>query len=350
MPYSNSPDRAFWKLCVEDRKHLIGDLYRPKFQISAQSRIATAGSCFAQHFGRHVRNSNLVFLDAEPAPRQMPETVARDYGYGIFSARYGNIYTVRQLRQLIEDSLNPALRETAIWQNDGRVIDGLRPAIEKHGYRSRDELRRHRQRHLQSVFGLLSGCDVFVFALGLTEAWRDRRDGTVFPVAPGTVAGTFDAKVHEFVNFNVFDVAEDLNFIAETLPQMNPAVKILLTVSPVPLTATATDRHVVQANTYSKAVLRAAAEHCVSQHHHVDYFPSYEIITNPMFSSSFFETNMRSVTQLGVETVMRTFFGAHGALHPRRRNKASAKRLNKAVPAADDLICEEIVLEEFSKK
>ena len=84
MPYSDCPDHAFWKLCLEDRRHLIGELYRPKFQISAKTRIATAGSCFAQYFGKYVKKSNLVFHDAEPPPEKMPENVAHDYGYGLF--------------------------------------------------------------------------------------------------------------------------------------------------------------------------------------------------------------------------------------------------------------------------
>jgi len=350
MPYSNRPNWAFWKLCVEDRKHLLGDLYRPKFQISASSRIATAGSCFAQHFGRYVRNSNLVFLDAEPAPKLMPEAVAFDYGYGIFSARYGNIYTVCQLRQLVEDCLNLKLREAAIWQDGRVVIDGLRPTIEKKGYRSQDELRRHRLHHLRKVFELLSGCDVFVFTLGLTEAWRDRRDGTVFPVAPGTAAGKFDTDNHEFVNFDVFDVVEDLNFVVRSLREMNPSIKVLLTVSPVPLTATATDNHVIQATTYSKAVLRAAAGHCVERYSNVDYFPSYEIITSPVFHRRFFEANLRSVTLRGVEMVMQVFFGAHEELNPRRREKVSVGRSKKVTQANERLICEEVALEEFIKK
>ena len=42
--------------------------------------------------------------------------------------------------------------------------------------------------------------DVFVFTLGLTEAWRSRIDGAVYPLAPDVVAGKMGQAAHEFVN------------------------------------------------------------------------------------------------------------------------------------------------------
>ena len=34
--------------------------------------------------------------------------------------------------------------------------------------------------------------EIFIFTLGLTEAWRSKKDGAVFPLAPGVSAGSFD--------------------------------------------------------------------------------------------------------------------------------------------------------------
>jgi hypothetical protein len=57
-------------------------------------------------------------------------------------------------------------------------------------------------------------------------------------------------------------------------------LRIVVTVSPVPLTATFTGRDVVVANTYSKSVLRACAERWVRNHpQEITYFPSFEMAT-----------------------------------------------------------------------
>ena len=86
---------------------------------------------------------------------------------------------------------------------------------------------------------------------------------------------------------------------------------MLLTVSPVPLTATASDKHVLTATTYSKSVLRAVAGELYDRYADIDYFPSYEIVASPWSRGFFYESNMRSVNAGGVSVVMQTFLGEH---------------------------------------
>jgi tetratricopeptide (TPR) repeat protein len=54
---------------------------------------------------------------------------------------------------------------------------------------------------------------------------------------------------------------------------------MILSVSPVPFKATYSGQDAIVANTYSKSVLRAAAEEFVEAHDNVDYFPSFEMVT-----------------------------------------------------------------------
>jgi hypothetical protein len=44
--------------------------------------------------------------------------------------------------------------------------------------------------------------DVLVFTFGLTESWRNRADGAIFPLAPGVAGGEFHGDRYEFVNFS----------------------------------------------------------------------------------------------------------------------------------------------------
>ena len=355
MPYANLPDDAFWKLCHGQDDGFLSSLYKPGFHCRPGDTIATAGSCFAQHFGSWVKRSNLRFLNVEPGPALMTQATARSYGYDIYSARYGNIYSARQLRQLVEDSLHQDIRDCAIWEQGEKWFDGLRPQIEPDGYPSREELFLHRRTHLKRVHRMFRKADVFVFTLGLTEAWQDR-DGTIFPTAPGVIAGRFDPAQHSFVNFRVSEVIDDLTQTVEALKRLNHRLRVLLTVSPVPLTATASGDHVVQATTYSKSVLRVAANEVAGLYDHVDYFPSYEIITNPMFSTGFYDANLRTVKPEGVRTVMSTFFGAHPglAVSPDPDEIGDTRSGRAALPededADDELVCEELLLEAFARR
>jgi hypothetical protein len=115
-------------------------------------------------------------------------------------------------------------------------------------------------------------------------------------------------------------------------------MRMIVTVSPVPLTATVAGAHVLVSNVYSKSVLRAVAGQLARDHDDIDYFPSFEIMTNPASRGVFFESNLRSVSAAGVETAMRMFFEAHGPVG------AAAP----TIAPDDDPRCEEALLEAFA--
>jgi hypothetical protein len=123
-----------------------------------------------------------------------------------------------------------------------------------------------------------------------------------------------------------------------------------LTVSPVPLAATASEHHVLVATMLSKSVLRAAAGAMYARFDDVDYFPSYEVIATP-FAGMHYEADLRSIKAGGVETVMDIFFAAHsGASHAVATAKAAepATAEDDRATARDDVVCEEKLLEAFA--
>jgi len=349
MPYSNLPPYAFWRPCREDPQFRVSDIYQPKFRLAPDMKVATAGSCFAQHIGKYIRTSRLRLVDAEPAPRGMTSETAARFGFGLFSARYGNVYTARQLRQLFEDAWSDTVHDSAIWQGKGRFFDGLRPNTEPEGLGSAAEVRTHRLEHLRRVRQVYKEADIFIFTLGLTEAWVDRRTGVVFPTAPGVVAGEFDPDAHEFSNFGMADTFEDLSAALDILRAANPSLKVILTVSPVPLTATASGQHILSATTYSKSVLRAVAGELAALDPSIDYFPSYEIITGAPFAGRYFKDNLRHVTRSGVDTAMSVFFAAQDGLSQRTRHAcAPVPSITPSIDhAGDEDVCEEAMLEAF---
>jgi hypothetical protein len=240
-PYRGRPTRAFWKAAVAQR-HLadIDELWAP-MALTPADRIATAGSCFAQHIGQALARRGAHFLDCEPPPPIFADTEeARRFGYRVFSCRYGNVYTARQMRQLAEEALGLRPGCETVWEREGRFYDALRPGVDPVGQASVQAVRHARRLHLAAVRTMLETLDVMVFTLGLTECWEDLADGTVYPVAPGTLAGSFDPQAHAFRNLRHGEVLADMEAFWALLRQVNPGARMLLTVSPVPLMATAT--------------------------------------------------------------------------------------------------------------
>jgi hypothetical protein len=266
--------------------------------------------------------------------------------YGVFSARYGNVYTVRQLNQLFDRAFGTFTPETDIWDWRGRVVDPFRPQVEPSGFATPADLAADRASHLAYVREIFHKSDIIIFTLGLTEGWRSRRDGAVYPVAPGVAGGAFDPAVHEFVNFTAREVEDDLIAFVERVRGVNPSAQIILTVSPVPLIATYENRHVWVSTTFSKAALRVAADTAERAFPNVTYFPSYEIITSPAAQSRYYADDLRQVTDLGVQHVMRVFakhFLAPASAAPERTDE---KQLHLSSLKTDHgVVCDEELIE-----
>ncbi|MGW0811412.1 GSCFA domain-containing protein [Nonomuraea sp. NPDC002799] len=343
-PYKSFPPRSFWRSAVAELDALdISGLWMPKFTIGQDDPVLTAGSCFAAHIGRALLNRGMNWRDAEPAPPGLTEAQRGARQFGIFSFRTGNIYTAAMLRQWLAWSHGESPIPDETWQEGDRYFDPFRPSIEPDGYASADALLASRHTTLISIRSAVADAACLIFTLGLTEAWRERANGVVYPVCPGTVRGVFDESRHEFHNFTFDEVYHDLSTAIALARAVNPQLRIVLTVSPVPLTATATADHVLAASTYSKSVLRAVAGQLTEEHDHVDYFPSFEIVSGFPFKGMFFEPNLRSVTPEGVTFVMRHFLDAFS-----QKMDVSQLATCGEYSGDDELICDDAVLDYYN--
>ena len=137
-PYSNLPSERFWRTAVTtSNPYNLESIHQNKFSIDRKTKIATAGSCFAQHIARHLREREFTVLDAEPAPKGLPRELHQKYGFSMYSARYGNIYTVKQLLQLAKEVSGARVPEDYILESEGKFYDGLRPSVEPEGFQKK---------------------------------------------------------------------------------------------------------------------------------------------------------------------------------------------------------------------
>lgn len=343
-PYRLAPADALWTNVGSASPDAVTFDIRAPFQIAKTMKIMTAGSCFAQHVARRLRDSGYDYFIAENCPSIIPDEVAAKFGYRVFSARYGNIYTTVQLLQLLERAYGLREPVDAVWRDGDRYLDPLRPHVQPNGFASAEELSLDRLQHLAAVRRLVEESDVFVFTLGLTEAWADVRDGTVYPVCPGCGVGVHDANRHKFVNFGYRESYDALRSALELMWARNERLKIILTVSPVPLMATAETRNVIVSTSYSKSVLRAVADDiCALRPSQTVYYPSYEIVTGAFSRGAYFESDLRTVRREGVDHVMRVFFqnfAADGAAAARRPS-APRHPMESKGEAMANLICDE---------
>ena len=323
---------------------LYENIWHPKFEITQHSSIVTAGSCFAQHVGKWLTRNGYQWVQSEQTSGAS------------FSFATGNIYTPALLRQWVERARNLRPNEGATAIKEGRYFDLLRPNFCVEGFKTEQALISSRQAAAQEILNYLTAADVFIFTLGLTEAWVGN-DDTVYPMCPGTIAGEYDPAQHHFKNYTVDETITEMQTTFELIRAVNKDIKFLLTVSPVPLTATATDAHVLSASTYSKSILRAAAGALSNASAEVDYFPSFELISSHPQKGAFFEDNLREVKSDGVAFVMRHFQtaleinkGNEGVVENQDTLSGPAQDQSPDDDSTDDTICEEVFLEGWNRK
>jgi len=340
-PYAGRPDYTFWRRSVSGRAPIeVDPVTEVPFRIGPTDQVATAGSCFAQHISRTLVNEGFAYLVTEPVPQTAG---AQDENYGVFPARFGNVYTVRQMLQLMQRAYGLYDPAGGIWSGQrGTVVDPFRPRIQAGGFASIDDLEADREAHFACVRTMFETCDVFVFTLGLTEGWQAAADGAIVPLAPGVAGGAEEAAGYGFVNFDVATMTADLERFVDMLREINPGVRIVLTVSPVPLVATYEDRHVLVSTTLSKSALRVVVDMIARSRPGVAYFPSYEIITGPQAGSAFYEDDLREIRPEGVAYVMSLFkkhyLGVGEADEPAVERVQPAVKRRLATTVADEKV------------
>ena len=228
-PYKDLSDYHFWLKAVTYKVSGAIDPVITSLPINKSEKISTMGSCFAQHLSRSIQEVDFNYFVAESGGASYSEAERVKRNFGVFSARYGNIYTIKQAIQLFDRAFDIDKFNENIWSLGSSYVDSFRPRIEPLGFASKEDLLQDRNIHLKCVRDVFINSDWLIFTLGLTEAWRSKVDGAIYPIAPGVFGGEFNELEHEFINFSVFDVLDDLRIFINKCRSINANLKILLT-------------------------------------------------------------------------------------------------------------------------
>lgn len=287
---------------------LPGIAHDATFRISRDDKVFAIGSCFA----REIENA-LNGMGMNVASRRLLE-VEKDSVSEEFQ-HLRNKYTTKSIAQDLRWALE-GVEEATLVETYAQV--GEDQWLNFHfggGHASRSN---SKAAVLAAHLGWLrqmaavSDCRVVIITLGLVEVWYDRVAQIYTNIAPPKKVVAAEPDRYEMHVLSYEQILEDLEAIHELLARHCRAdQQILLTVSPVPLHATFRDQDVLQANCYSKAVLRAAAEAFHLRHKNVSYFPSYETVTLADRGDAWIEADYRHVNSKMVAHIMRRTLEAY---------------------------------------
>jgi GSCFA family len=300
-----NPNAVFWPDATDEKhpKYIYDEIpWAEKFNfIDSSTPIGSAGSCFAMEIAHRLQNSkfNYVVTENRAALPHDPKPIPANS-----SAAWGIIFNVPALRQLVSKAFGVHKMPKLLWRTTLRNKPVFAdPFREDMYFETIEQYEAEYESHLQACREALLRCKVFVMTLGLNEVWTLKSDGTVFSRCPWS----FSAALTEHRVLTVEENVKHLQVMFDLWKSYNPELKLIVTVSPVPLHATfrGDQHHVISANCHSKSTLRVAADEFTRKNKDVFYFPSYETVMyctkNP------WAKDQRHVTREAVDGVMKLF-------------------------------------------
>lgn len=248
--------------------------------ITPDMNVLAVGSCFASHF--------TLWLAENGFNRAFPDS---PYNALLrFGSHFESPAVIAQQFRWAFDELDPS---TLLW------IDKNRHLVDPTDMGK------------QTVRSTLETADVLILTLGLSEVWYDKVSGE--PLWRALTEGTFDPERHVFRVETMSQTLKWLGTIEQLRRQRLPNLKIVFTISPIPLKTTFRPVSAITANSVSKAILRSALDEFLRQNKEVlnkelFYFPSYEFVTS-YFVDPFGEDNRHLAQEVPARII--NFFVSH---------------------------------------
>ncbi len=271
---------------------------RPGFTIARSDTVYAIGSCFARNVEKALAEAGLRVLSREFDLGEIGASL--EDGANFFN-KYSIHSVVNELRWAFERATFPGA--ALLYPLGGNRHVDAQLGMARLDF-DIDTILAFRHRYLDAL-AQVREADVIVLTLGYVETWFDRHLGLYLNVAPPQQAIKADPERFEFRVLSYRDVLAGLEELHALLVRhRTKPLKMLVTVSPVPLLSTFRDMDVLVANAYSKSVQRAALDEFVLGREGVDYFPSYEFVTlsNPAVAWS--RADFRHVSQDVITRIM----------------------------------------------
>lgn len=215
---------------------LVAEL--PKEQLIAQDKgIFCIGSCFAREIATQLSQRNLKAMFVE-----MAEHINSTYA-------------------------NRHLLDWALGRCEGQPKDRI------------SQLCADMNITPESIVKSIRDSNIVIYTLGVAPVFVDKQNNNQFVMpTKSTLSSSVLAELYDFRTTTVAENVENLKYIFARLKEINPDIKLVITVSPVPLRTTFEFKSAVMADSLSKSTLRVAAHEFVSSHSDVLYWPSFEIV------------------------------------------------------------------------
>lgn len=269
------------------------------FDIGADEKIFCIGSCFANEISQalHRLNYNVlsIFHDLSDSPDKLITDDSVFHKYSVAS---------------IYNELSWALDPEKEYSHEQVLVETSSDCVQDYQLSGKDRnYTRESAESFRDAFNLsfskVKDADVVILTLGVSEVWFDKETQLYLNVS---VPKSLTELYPDRFELHVFDY-ETTSFYLKAIYKLlatylKDDFRLLVTVSPIPLSHTFRQQDIYISNSYSKAVLRVVVEELVSAEANVNYFPSYEFVTLSNPEVVWAEKDFRHVDPSFVDYIM----------------------------------------------
>ncbi|OKL39456.1 GSCFA domain-containing protein [Pontibacter flavimaris] len=251
---------------------------RAGLSLDLQHPVLTIGSCFAEVIGSKLQQHK---VDVVVNP-------------------FGTIFNPISVSLLLRAATGQAytFEEHLVQQNGIWYAYDLHSSLAS---ANKEELLQTIQERLRQTGQQLQNASLLIITLGTAMAYRLQESGKLVANCHKLPARNFTREL-----LTVEEMRTAFEQMLAQLKQVNPAMKVLLTVSPV--------RHLketIELNSVSKASLRLLCHQLQEAHQEVLYFPAYEIMMDDLRDYRFYKEDMLHPTPLAEDYIWQRFVDAY---------------------------------------
>ena len=293
LPQHNLAGTQVYPIGVNFHK-VLADAQKKKFaslRITSETPVASIGSCFAEHFAAHMLKSGFNYPIHEPNAFNA-------------SAEWGRVYTIPNLKQIVDYSFDPAY-PVYVEQSAKGWFDPLREPSTPF-YPTREAAESGIRAHRKASHSAFSTAGVIAITMGQNEGWRDASSGIVWASVPPAECLRREPARYAPERFSYAANLELLSEALRSLLAANAQLRVILTVSPVPSFATFLDSDVIARSFENKCILRTVVDSALAvDPARVFYFPSFELVL--CYNPTNYLADNRHVNGAVVESVFGMF-------------------------------------------
>jgi hypothetical protein len=276
--------------------------HQPKFKIKKTDKIFSIGSCFARNVEKALSNLNINTISSRISSHSGTENIINKYTPS----------SIKQDLQIISGLKIKFQKYSTIYQlQPNKFLNLSFGGGDCYKFLDNEKIKEKTDLFYENYLKLKKA-NVIIITLGLIETWYDLKRDIYLNITPPKSIVSKSPEDFELHVMDFDDVYKDLLEIYKLLQTIcGVDIKLLLTVSPVPLARTFRNQDCLQANIYSKSVLRAAAEKITYKHENISYFPSYDIVFLTSLERAWIKKDFRHVQQSLIDKIMQKVISSY---------------------------------------